>query len=127
MSICSPQTFGRRGATCAPSRSRATCPAIAGSTRAARWCSAPRRAGGAARHSRPAALTCDVAADRPQGFVAALLIDEAPDGAQTLITRGFCNLTHRKSDTAPTPSPGEEMEVTVPLHGIGYRCCPATG
>ncbi len=49
-------------------------------------------------------------------------MDEAPDGAQTLISRGFCNLTHRISDTAPTPvSPGEKMQVTVPLHGTGYR------
>ena len=62
-----------------------------------------------------------VSADRQQGFVAVLLIDEAPDGAQTLITRGFCNLTHRHDDTAPAPIvPGDEMAVTVPLHGIGY-------
>jgi predicted acyl esterase len=37
-----------------------------------------------------------LSADRTQGFVAVLLVDEAPDGAQTLITRGFCNLTHRE-------------------------------
>ena len=60
--------------------------------------------------------------DRPQGFISALLIDEAPDGAQTLITRGFCNLMHRESDTQPSRvTPGEEVAVTVPLHGIGYR------
>ncbi len=67
-------------------------------------------------------IALTVAADRPQAFVAALLVDEAPDGAQTLVSRGFCNLMHRKSDTAPEPVvPGEEMAVTVPLHGIGYR------
>ena len=60
--------------------------------------------------------------DRSQGFVAALLVDEAPDGAQNLISRGFCNLTHRNSDTEPAPTvPGEEMTVSIPLHGIGYR------
>jgi putative CocE/NonD family hydrolase len=37
-----PRPSGRRGATCAPSRSRATCRSIAGSTRAARSCSGPR-------------------------------------------------------------------------------------
>ncbi|MDJ0631264.1 MAG: CocE/NonD family hydrolase [Rhodobacter sp.] len=67
-------------------------------------------------------LQLTVKADRPQGLVAALLVDEAPDGAQTLISRGFANLTHRRSDTAPEPVvPGEEMQITVPLHGIGYR------
>lgn len=61
-------------------------------------------------------------ADQTQGIVAALLVDEAPNGAQTLITRGFANLTHRKSDTSPDPVvPGEEMDITVPMHGIGYR------
>ncbi len=63
-----------------------------------------------------------VKSDRPQGIAAALLIDEAPDGAQTLITRGFANFTHRHSDTDPDPvTPGEEMQITVPLHGIGHR------
>lgn len=63
-----------------------------------------------------------VSADRPQGFVAALLYDEAPDGAQTLISRGYANLMHRNSDTAPEPVvPGEEMAITVPLHATAYR------
>ena len=67
-------------------------------------------------------VALEIAADRAQAFVVVLLVGEAPDGAQTLITRGFCNLTHRKSDTAPTSViPGEEMAVTVPLHGIAYR------
>ena len=49
-------------------------------------------------------------------------MDEAPDGAQTLISRGFANLMHRNSDTAPDPVvPGDVMHVLVPLHGIGYR------
>lgn len=61
-------------------------------------------------------------ADRPQAFVAALLVDEAEDGAQTLISRGFANLMHRDGDLAPKPVvPGEEMTVTLPFHGIGYR------
>ena len=67
-------------------------------------------------------VSLSVSANRAQGFVTVLLVDEAPDGAQTLISRGFANLMHRNSDTAPEPVvPGELMKVTVPLHGIGYR------
>ncbi|MEM7318388.1 MAG: CocE/NonD family hydrolase [Pseudomonadota bacterium] len=67
-------------------------------------------------------LRLKIKANRSQGIVAALLIDEAPDGAQNLITRGFANLTHRHSDTEPTPvNHGEEMDITVPFHGVGYR------
>ncbi|WP_209835035.1 CocE/NonD family hydrolase [Ruegeria sp. HKCCE3926] len=63
-----------------------------------------------------------VSADQTQGFVVVLLVDEAPNGAQTLIARGFCNLNHRISDTEPTPiTPGEEMAVTVSMYGTGYR------
>lgn len=70
-------------------------------------------------------MTLELCADRPQGFVSTLLIDEAEDGAQYLITRGFCNLMHRNSDTDPMPVvPGEKMRVTVPLHGIGHRILP---
>lgn len=67
-------------------------------------------------------LSLTISADRPQAFVAALLVDRAPDGRQTLISRGYANLMHRNSDTAPEPVvPGEPMEIRVPLHGIGYR------
>ncbi|MEM7168623.1 MAG: CocE/NonD family hydrolase [Pseudomonadota bacterium] len=66
-----------------------------------------------------------VSADQTQGFVTALLVDEAPDGAQTLISRGFCNLTHRISDVDPTPiTPTKEMQVKVPLYGTGHRMLP---
>jgi hypothetical protein len=95
-----PRPSGRPGATCAPSRSPATCRSIAGSTRAARSCSGARPVR-ASRHSRPALLSPEALRRPTQGFVAVLLVDEAPDGAQTLISRGFCNLTHRKDDTAP--------------------------
>lgn len=63
-----------------------------------------------------------VSADRPQGFVAVTLADEAPDGTQALISRGFANFTHRNDDRRPEPVvPGEEMRIEVPLHGIGQR------
>ena len=71
-------------------------------------------------------VTLRIKADRPQAMVAVLLVDEATDGAQTLISRGFANLTHRNSTTSPEPVvPGKELEIAVPLHGIGYRL--ATG
>ena len=67
-------------------------------------------------------LRLKLTADRELAFAAALLIDESPTGEQTLISRGFCNLTHRNSDTDPDPVvPGEEMDVTLQFHGIGYR------
>jgi len=122
LSVCSPQTFGSAGGDmCSfaiPGDMPTDCRIDAG--------------GALQFRGEPLAASVDilgqpsvslhVAADRAQGFVAALLVDEAPDGAQTLITRGYCNLTHRDGDTDPKPVvPGEEMEVTVPLHGIGYR------
>ena len=122
MSICSPQTFGSAGGDmCSfaiPGDMPTDCRSDAGGALQLRGevLDAPLDILG-----QPT-LDLRVSADRQQGFVAVLLIDEAPDGAQTLITRGFCNLTHRLDDIAPAPVvPGEEMAVTVPLHGIGYR------
>ncbi|MEO0486926.1 MAG: CocE/NonD family hydrolase [Pseudomonadota bacterium] len=122
MSVCSPQTYGAAGGDMCSFAIPGDMPTD------------QRAEAGGAMSFRGDALDAPldilgqpsvalgVSADQTQGFVAALLIDEAPNGAQTLITRGFANLTHRHSDTAPTPVvPGEEMEITVPLHGIGYR------
>ncbi len=67
-------------------------------------------------------LTLEARTDAPGGLVAALLYDEAPDGAQTLISRGYANLAHLESDTDPRPvTPGEPLSITVPLHGCAYR------
>ena len=122
MSVCSPQTFGSAGGDmCSfaiPGDMPVDCRLDA--------------AGALNFRSEPVdapidilgqpALNLTASTDRPQGFVAALLVDEAPDGAQTLITRGFANLAHRVSDTVPEPAvPDAEMTVTLPLHGIGYR------
>lgn len=122
LSVCSPQTFGAVGGDMCSFAIPGDMPVnVRGD------------AGGALQFHRPVpddpldllgqpSLSLRVAADCPQGFVAVLLIDEAPDGAQTLLLRGFCNLTHRNRDTTPTPvTPGEEMDVTLPLHGIGCR------
>ena len=122
MSVCSPQTFGMSGGDMC---SFAIAGDMPGDCRI--------DAGGALSFTgEPAeepteilgqpALTLKLQADRSQAFVAALLIDEAPNGAQTLITRGFANLTHRNSDQEPEPViHGETMEIRVPLHGIGHR------
>ena len=122
MSVCSPQTFGSAGGDmCSfaiPGDMPADCRVDA--------------AGALSFRSAPTDATVDIlgqpllnlaaSTDRSQGFIAALLVDEAPNGAQTLITRGFANLAHRVSDIVPEPVvPGTEMTVTVPLHGIGYR------
>ncbi|MDW4550339.1 CocE/NonD family hydrolase [Defluviimonas sp. D31] len=122
MSVCSPQTFGSAGGDmCSfaiPGDMPTDCRSDAGGALQLRGTplEAPLEILGQPR------VDLRVSADRQQGIAAVLLIDEAPDGAQTLITRGFCNLTHRLDDTAPAPVvPGEEMAVTVPLHGIGYR------
>lgn len=121
MHICSPQTFGAAGGDmCSfaiPGDMPVDCRIDAG--------------GALQFHGSPLeapldilgqpSVSLEVSADKPQGFVAVQLVDEAPDGAQTLITRGFANLTHRNSDTQPDPVvPGETMSITVPLHGIGY-------
>jgi hypothetical protein len=67
-------------------------------------------------------VTLEVVADRPQAFVVALLVDEAPDGAQTLITRGFCNLMLRNSETTPEPVvQGEVMNVTLSMRAMAYN------
>lgn len=122
MSVCSPQTFGSAGGDmCSfaiPGDMPADCRIDAGG---ALSFVGPRLERELAILGQPSVMV-RVSSDRPQGFVSALLIDQFPDGAQTLITRGFANLMHRNSDTEPEPVvPGEAMEITIPLHGIGYR------
>jgi len=66
-------------------------------------------------------IVLEVAADRPDAFVAARLIDVAPDGAATAVARGFLNLTHRDSRAAPTALvPGTHYRVEIPLTGTAY-------
>ncbi|MDV7144836.1 CocE/NonD family hydrolase [Tropicimonas sp. TH_r6] len=125
LSICSPQGFGASGGDmCSfaiPGDMPGDCRIDAGGALCFRTAPAAERLD---ILGQPA-LTLRLAADRPQGIVAALLVDEAPDGAQTLITRGFANLMHRNGPGSADPvCPGEEMEITVPLHAIGYRLAP---
>ncbi len=122
MSVCSPQTFGALGGDmCSfaiPGDMPGDCRADAAGALSFRGAPQEKPLDILGQPS----VALQLAADRRQGFVAVLLTDEAPDGAQTLITRGFANLMHRASDTAPAPVvPGETLQITVPLHGIGYR------
>jgi uncharacterized protein len=60
--------------------------------------------------------------DRPRAMVAVRLVDVAPDGTATLITRGLLNLTHRDSHEEPSDVPVDvPFTVRFPLHAIGYR------
>ena len=52
------------------------------------------------------------------------LSDVAPDGTSSLVATGALNLTHRRSDTHPTPMPAEGRTaelVRIPLRTSGYR------
>jgi uncharacterized protein len=63
----------------------------------------------------------ELAADRPQAFVAVRLIDVAPDGRATSVARGFLNLTQAKDRRAPVPLvPGERHRVEVQLTATAY-------
>lgn len=63
--------------------------------------------------------------DRPVALLAARLLDVAPDGKSTLVTRGLLNLTHRESHEKPSPlEPGEPFEVELSMSMIGYRFAP---
>lgn len=67
-------------------------------------------------------LNLNVVSNKEQAFVSATLVDEAPDGSQALITRGFFNLMHRISDTDPKKiKQGEEMEITLSMQGVAWK------
>lgn len=50
------------------------------------------------------------------------LCDVAPDGASTLVTRGFLNLQHREGMDRTVDLPPESVvEVTLPMGAVGYE------
>jgi predicted acyl esterase len=125
MSICSPQTFGSAGGDMCSFAIPGDMPMDCRIDAAGALLFRTEPVTDALDILGQPALTLKISADQSQAFVAALLIDEAPDGAQTLISRGYANLMHRESDVAPTRvTPGEVMDITVPLHGIGYSLAP---
>jgi uncharacterized protein len=67
-------------------------------------------------------LHLDVAADRPNAFVAATLSEVLPDGAVTRLTYGLLNLTHRDGHVDVTPvEPGRRYRVTIRMNEFGQR------
>src|SRR6056297_199200 len=63
-----------------------------------------------------------IAADQPQAQVAALLIDEATDGTQTVIARGYANLMHSAGPETVVPLvPGEPVDMPLEFHAASYR------
>jgi hypothetical protein len=55
------------------------------------------------------------------------LSEVAPDGVSSLVATGVLNLTHRLSDTDPSPMPTRGLateEVRIPLRTTGYRFSP---
>ncbi|ESX28795.1 CocE/NonD family hydrolase [Mesorhizobium sp. LSJC264A00] len=69
----------------------------------------------------PAAKLC-VHADGAAANMIVRLCDVAPDGASTLVTRGFLNLQRREGmDRAVDLPAGSVLEVTVPMIAAGYE------
>ena len=67
-------------------------------------------------------LHAEVASDRPQANLAAVLSAVGPDGAASLISFGILNLTHRDGHAAPEPlTPGTPVQVSVQLNACGQR------
>jgi len=63
----------------------------------------------------------ELAADRPQAFVAVRLNDVAPDGASTRVSYGLLNLTHRQGHEKPEPlESGRRYGVRVQLNDVAY-------
>src|SRR5579862_1377739 len=66
-------------------------------------------------------VTLELAADRTQALVAVRLIDVAPDGRATAVSRGVLNLAHRNGHEAPEALvPGQRYRVGVQLYAMGY-------
>ncbi|WP_054952438.1 CocE/NonD family hydrolase [Flaviflexus massiliensis] len=56
-----------------------------------------------------------------KGQIYARLVDVAPDGSATLVTRGNLNLTAREGRDKVVPMLEDWVDVSFPLTGIGYR------
>lgn len=66
-----------------------------------------------------------VAVTAPVATLVVRLSDVAPDGTSALVTKGVLNLTHRDSDSDPTPlTPGQPYTVEVLLDATAWRFEP---
>jgi putative CocE/NonD family hydrolase len=67
-------------------------------------------------------LHLDIAADRPNAFVAATLSEVFPDGSVTRLSYGLLNLTHRDGHIDLKPlEPGKQYRVSIRLNELGQR------
>ena len=67
-------------------------------------------------------LRVRVGADRPVASLSAKLCSVFPDGTSCLVSRGFLNLTHRRSSTVPTPLvPGEFVDIELVLDATAWH------
>ena len=67
-------------------------------------------------------LHLDVAADRPNAFIAATLSEVLPDGSATRLSYGLLNLTHRDGHVDLKPvEPGKRYRVTIRMNELGQR------
>ena len=63
----------------------------------------------------------ELAADRPDAFVAVRLNDVAPDGTSMRVSYGVLNLTHRSGHEHPEPlEPGARYTVRVRLNDVAH-------
>jgi len=61
-------------------------------------------------------LEARVSSSRPVAFVSAKLCEVLADGTSVLVSRGLLNLTHRESDSEPSPLvPGDMYDVRIEL------------
>ena len=66
-------------------------------------------------------LCVEISVDRPVAFLAARLMDVAPDGASTMVTYGLWNLTHSQDHERVTQcSPGQRFEARVKMNDIAH-------
>ncbi len=69
-----------------------------------------------------------VGADKPVAFASAKLCDVFEDGTSALVSRGFLNLTHRGSHSAPEALvPGRLYDVGIDLSATSWVLSAATG
>jgi hypothetical protein len=69
-----------------------------------------------------AALTLDVAVDRPVAFIAVRLNEVLPSGESSRVSYGILNLCHRDSDASPTAlQPGRRYTVKLLLDNAAHR------
>ena len=105
---------------------RRTSPSTSVATTRGRW-TFDRPAGRRAlRAAGQPIVALRVSADRPRAFVAARLCDVAPDGASTIITRGFLNLCH-PADHGGTRAPDPAAPFDVPVRDEDRRLRRARG